>query len=85
MDDFGIKYEGKTHLDHLIVAIRKAGYGVKVDKTGLLYCGITLRWNYEQRYVDISMPGYVKKMLARFKHEEPNTPQYSPYQPLTRT
>ena len=28
VDDFGIKYEGKKHLDHLITAIRTAGYGV---------------------------------------------------------
>ena len=26
VDDFGIKYEGKKHLDHLIAAIRSAGY-----------------------------------------------------------
>ena len=64
--------------------IRKAGYGVEVDKAGALYCGITLKWNYEQQYVDISMPGYVKNMLARLKHELPKRPQYSPYQPPPR-
>ena len=84
VDDFGIKYEGKKHLDHLIAAIRTAGYGVEVDEAGSLYCGITLKWNYEKRYVDISMPGYVKKILARFKHDEPSRPQYSPYQPPSR-
>ena len=57
VDDFGIKYEGNKHLDHLIVAIRTAGYGVEVDKAGSLYCGITLKLNYKKRYVDISMPG----------------------------
>ena len=84
MDDSDIKYEGKKHLDHLIAAIRKGGCGVKVDKSGALYCWITLNWNYEQQYMDISMPGYVKKMLVRFKHEMPKRPHYSTYQPLTR-
>ena len=27
------------------------------------------------------MPGYVQKMLVRFKHEPPPRNQYSPYQP----
>ena len=84
MDNFDIKYEGKTHLNHLIAAIRTAGYGVEVDKVGSLYCGITLKRNYKKRYVDISMPGYVKKSLVRFKHEVPKRPQYSPYQPQLR-
>ena len=84
MDDFDNKYEGKKHLDHLIAAIRKAGYGTEVDQARLLYFGITLKWNYEKRYVDIFMPGYVKKILPRFKHEVPKRPQYSPYQPPPR-
>ena len=37
VDDFGIKYEGKKHLEHLIAANRKARYGVEVDKKGSLY------------------------------------------------
>ena len=84
VDDFGIKYEGKEQLDHLITAIKRAGYGVEVDEAGALYCGITLTWNYELGYVDISMPGYVKRLLAQYKHESPVQPQYSPYQPPPR-
>ena len=45
VDDFGIKYEGKENLEHLLTAIRK-DYSVEVDDTGGLYCGITLEWNY---------------------------------------
>ena len=30
------------------------------------------------------MPGYVQKMLLRFKHEPPSRNQYSPYQPQPR-
>ena len=30
------------------------------------------------------MPGYVQKMLVRFKHDVPKTNQNSPYQPAPR-
>ena len=58
VDDFDIKYVGKEHIDHLLSAI-KTEYTIEVDWTGGLYCGIKLEWNYDKRYVDISMPGYV--------------------------
>jgi len=60
VDDFGIKYQGVEHAQHLLKAI-KEDYTVEVDWTGALYCGIKLEWNYKKGYVDISMPGYVQK------------------------
>jgi hypothetical protein len=32
-----------------------------VDWTGNLYCGISLDWDYVNRWVDISMPGYINR------------------------
>ena len=84
VDNFGITYKGKKHLDRLIAAIRAAEYGVEIDKAGSLYCGIILKRNDEQQYVDIVMSGYVKKILAQFKHDDPKRPQFSPYQPPLR-
>ena len=52
-----------------------------VDWTGSLYCGINLDWNYEQGYVDISMPSYVKKKLIEYDHPTPKKPQHCPYAP----
>ena len=52
VDDFGIKSVGKQYLDNLIDAIKIARYR------------ITLELNHKQRYVDISMPGYVKKIIV---------------------
>eukprot|EP00804_Cyclotella_cryptica_P007864 CCRYP_001436-RB/>CCRYP_001436-RB protein AED:0.42 eAED:0.42 QI:0/-1/0/1/-1/0/1/0/96 len=43
VDDFGIKYIGTQHLDHLIASIKRH-YDVTVDYTGSLYCGITINW-----------------------------------------
>ena len=39
-----------------------------------LYCGITLEWNYEERFLDISMPGYIDKLQARYQNEMPSRP-----------
>ena len=80
VDDFGIKYVGKQHLDHLLHAIRK-DYTVEVDEKGGLYCGIELSWNYKKGYVDIAMPGYVKKQLMRYAHRPPPRRRYTPYDP----
>ena len=57
---------------------------MEVDWSGTRYCGITLDWDYDERTLVISMPGYVQKMLVRFKHEVPKTNQNSPYQPEPR-
>jgi len=80
VDDFGIKYIGKEHADHLLNALREH-YTIDVDWTGSLYCGIKLDWNYEQRHLDISMPKYVHKQLVRYEHKPPRRPQNCPYAP----
>eukprot|EP00804_Cyclotella_cryptica_P024442 CCRYP_019261-RA/>CCRYP_019261-RA protein AED:0.29 eAED:0.18 QI:0/0/0/1/0.33/0.25/4/0/786 len=56
VDDFGIKYVGKEHADHLRNAL-KQHYTIDIDWTGSLYCGIALKWDYHNKTVDISMPG----------------------------
>jgi endonuclease I len=56
VDDFRIKYVGKEHADHLLQALKQY-YEVTEDWTGALYCGIKLEWNYDNKIVDLSMPG----------------------------
>jgi hypothetical protein len=48
---------------------------------GNMYCGITLDWDYENRQVDISMPGYIKKKLQQYGHIMPKRLQTCPYSP----
>ncbi len=43
VDNFGIKYIGYKHLQHLYNALRKETYEIMEDWTGNLYCGITLK------------------------------------------
>ena len=78
VDDFGIKYFSKADADHLLNAL-KTKYKISTDWTGNNYCGLTLDWNYAQGYVDVSMPGYIKKALERLQHIAPKHPQHAPH------
>ena len=78
VDDFGVKYIGREHAEHLIQALQ-AQYTITTDWTGELYCGITLKWDYDAGTVDLSMPGYVAKAMKRFLHSMPSRPQHSPH------
>jgi hypothetical protein len=78
VDDFGVQYVGKEHAQHLIDAL-ETEYTVSKDWTGGLYCGITLKWDYSNKHVDLSMPGYIKDALHKFQHSMPKRPQSGPY------
>jgi Reverse transcriptase (RNA-dependent DNA polymerase) len=79
VDDFGIQYVGKEHAHHLIAALKQDYEAVTTDWAGDLFCGITLTWDYDQRTVDLSMPGYVEKALKEFQKEAPMRPEHQPY------
>ena len=65
VDDFGVKYANQEDVEHLIASIKQM-YTLTKDWTGDLYCSIILEWDYDNRMVDISMPGYVKKKLQEY-------------------
>ena len=79
VDDFGIKYVGKEHADHLIQCLRNHYKEIDIDWTGKRFCGIHLHWDYLNRTCDLSMPGYVNHALHKFQHPTPKKPQDSPY------
>ena len=58
---------GREQVDHLIKCIYEK-YELTEDWSCNLYCGIKLHWDYIARTVDISMPGYIKKQLLKYKH-----------------
>ena len=78
VDDFGVKYVGEEHAQHLKKALEK-DYTVTTEWDGRRYIGITLDWDYERRRVHLSMPGYVSKALKQFQHEKPKVKQDAPY------
>ena len=67
MDDFAVRYSTKADADHLIDCIREK-YPFKVDWDAQQYIGINLEFNYTDRWVKMSMKGYVKQALQEFQH-----------------
>jgi hypothetical protein len=63
-----------NYIDHLIGMI-KCTYNLTEDWNGNLYCGVTLDWDYKNRMVDISMPGYINKKLQEYKQVTSNCVQ----------
>ena len=66
VDDFGIKYKNKQDAQDLINALEINYEAVSVDWDGELFWGIKLEWDYQNRTVDLSMPGYITKLIQRF-------------------
>jgi hypothetical protein len=77
VDDFAVKYVGKHHAEHLGNALLRT-YELTTDWTATVYSGMTLKWDYDKRICDISMPGYVSNVLGKFQHDSPKNPQHTP-------
>ena len=78
VDDFGVKYYSKADADHLLNALKQ--YKTTIDWTGSNYCGLRLQWNYDDGWVDISMPDYVSKTLLKLNHPKPKKPVNAPHE-----
>jgi hypothetical protein len=78
VDDFGVKYVGKEHAQHLKNAL-KEHYKLTCNWTGKRYIRITLDWDYNKHHVHLSMPNYVQKDLKQFQHKAGKL-QNVPYQ-----
>jgi hypothetical protein len=77
VDDFGVKYVGKAHAQHLIDTL-SSFYELTVDWEATKYCGITLEWDYINRTVDLSMPNYVADALHHFQNVAPKQSTHAP-------
>ena len=44
-----------------------------------MYCGITLKSDYDNQILDTSMSRYIQKIINKYKHENPQKPQDSPH------
>ena len=78
VDDFGIKYFNKEDAQHLLSSLQNH-YTVTTDWEGKNFCGLTLDWNYDKQFVDISMPKYIKALLQKLQYKPSKYPQYSPH------
>ena len=78
VDDFGIKYVGREHAEHLIASLKKHYEALTIDWKGNKYCGMDINWNYDKGHCDIAVLGYVVKQLEKFKHKSSKRKQHSP-------
>jgi hypothetical protein len=76
VDNFAVKYVGKQHAEHLRNALLQT-YELTTDWTATVYSGMTLKWYYDNRTCDISMPEYVSNILSKFQHDSPKHPQHT--------
>jgi hypothetical protein len=67
----GVKYVDREHADQLLHPPTQH-YEVTYDWEGKLYCGILLKWDYEDRTVDLPIPGYIENALHKFQHKPPD-------------
>ena len=77
VDDFAIKYGDKAGVEHLFAAIREE-YRLEVDWKGSKYIGMTIEYNRKERWLRLSMPGYVKAALLRFGVERASKLTHNP-------
>jgi hypothetical protein len=78
MNDFGVKYVGREHAEHLMACIKK-NYNISSVWNGRAYCGLTLDWDFKSRTVDLSMPGYIKAAVHKYQHAAPARPEHAPH------
>ena len=78
VDDFGIKFFDRQDVEHLQQTLQQV-YTAKIDWSGQNFLGYTLAWNYSQGYVDLSLPGYIIKLLKKLNYSPFIHPQYSPH------
>jgi hypothetical protein len=79
VDDFGIQFTSKQHVQHLIAGLKQEYEAITTDRDGKLFCGIHLDWDYQACMLDLSMPRYVKRALTDFTHPPLSCPEHHPH------
>jgi len=59
VDEFAIKYTHVEEALYLMTAL-EAHYKVSKEWEAMYYCGLTIKWDYIQHTVDLSMPRYIE-------------------------
>ena len=82
VDNFGIKYVGDSHLNHLHTVLTDH-YTITQELDGKFFAGVDLNWNYSkdhaQRTCCLSIDGYTDNLILTFGHKAPSKPQISPH------
>jgi hypothetical protein len=68
----------QEHTEHFKASIENY-YQISCDLTDSAYYGLELDWDYKNRYVDLSMLGYIKEALHTFQYTPPTCPENAPH------
>ena len=62
----------------MIVTIQE-NYQVSTLWEGKQYFGISIKCNYQEQVVNLSMPEYIQAALQRFQHRPPTRKEHAPH------
>jgi hypothetical protein len=68
VDDFAVSARDEAGKAHFLATLRDAGYVLDVDHAGSKFVGLTINYQRAEGVLEVSMPGYVDKLMARFAH-----------------
>ena len=63
VDDFGVKYDRLSDYQHLVDSLQ-ALYNVTVEPVGKRFLGFDIDYDETARIMTLSLPGYIRKLLA---------------------
>eukprot|EP00957_Ditylum_brightwellii_P122146 9315143-Ditylum_brightwellii.AAC.1 len=66
----GYVYCETKNAEHLISTLKQY-YDISIDWDGRKYCGLTFKWAYDGRYVDVSVLLYVLWALTKYQQPPP--------------
>ena len=82
VDDFGIKYFGDQHVQHLQKVFQEH-YEITTDWEGEKFAGINIEWSYAKKHSKRSCrrctKNYISNILIKHDHPMPLKPQLSPH------
>jgi hypothetical protein len=74
VDDFGVKYVGREHAEHLMECIKK-NYNISSDWKGSAYCSLTLERDYKKWNSRLIHAGIHQSSITQIPTCCPNTPR----------
>ena len=82
VDSFLVNINSEECAQHLINALKEK-YEITIDWDAKLYIGITLKWWYNLRNLQSSMPAYVPEAIKKIKTILSRKPQDTPASHIT--
>ncbi len=64
VDDFAVVWTNQQSMDHFISTLTEL-YEIKVNWLGTKYLGMEIDINRGKRYVTLTMPGYIDKLILK--------------------